>query len=165
MFSLWDYYEEEETKRLVKNDLRSLEWRVLDFLKKYALGKDNAISGKSLMLQFDLGNTAGVRKIIKSIRTSNISNTIIGSNNNGYFIPYHDEYAKSVSLMLNKTLSMIETMVAIMPSSESILHKAIGYYYKNVEKVVEGQMQIQFNGWEREIIRKYAEKYTEEKGE
>ena len=107
---------------------------VLDFLKKYALGKDNAISGKSLMLQFDLGNTAGVRKIIKSIRTSNISNTIIGSNNNGYFIPYHDEYAESVSLMLNKTLSMIETMVAIMPSSESILHKAIGYYYKNVEK-------------------------------
>lgn len=156
---LFSYHAFEKPQRLAKNDLKSIEHRVLRFLKTSALGKKNAVSGKELMHLFDLNSTAEVRKIIKSIRTSDLSNTIVASSSKGYYIPYKDEYIEGVSLMLNRTLSMVETMIALMPASAEILHKAIGHHYKTTEKAVEGQTQMQFKGWEREVINKYAEKY------
>lgn len=152
---------EQESKRLVDNDLSSLDYRVLKYLKEYALGKENAVSGETIKEYFGLGSTAEVRKIIKNIRISNVVNTIIGSNNNGYFIPYKYEYVKAVSLMLNRAISSVETIIYMMPSSAEILHKFIGDLYKRVEKSVEGQTQMRFNDWEQEVLRKFAEKYEE----
>lgn len=150
------------SKRLVKKDLTSLQWSLLEYLKKYALGEKNAVSGKILAYQFDLRNTAEIRKIIKALRTSTEVNVIIGSNNKGYYIPFKDEYIDSISLMLNKTLSMVETAINLFPASADIMHKAVGFHYKKRDKGVHNQIQIQFNGWEREVINRYAEKYKEQ---
>ena len=153
------------SKRLVKSDLTSLQWRLLDYLKKYALGEKNAVKGRELAYQFGLRNTAEVRTIIKKLRTSPQVQVIIGSNNRGYYIPYKDEYINSISLMLNKTLSMVETAINLFPASAEIIHKAVGYHYKKRDKGVHNQEQIRFNEWERELINRYAEKYVEDKND
>lgn len=150
------------SKRLVKKDLNNLQWSILNYLKKYALGEKNAVSGKHLAFQFGLNNTAEVRAVIKHLRTSSEVSVVIGSNNKGYYIPFEDEYIKSISLMLNKTLSTVETAINLFPASAEIIHKAVGYHYKKVDKGSHNQIQIQFNKWEREIINRYAEKYKGE---
>ncbi len=147
------------SKRLVKSDLNNLQWSLLKYLKQYALGSKNAVKGRELAYQFNLKTTAEVRKIIKQLRTSPQVQVVIGSNSNGYFIPFEDEYIKSISLMLNKTLSMVETAINLFPASAEIIHKAVGYHYKKRDKGVHNQAQLRFNNWERELINRYAEKY------
>lgn len=157
--------QEKESKRLVDNDLSSLDYRVLKYLKEYALGKENAVSGETIKEYFGLGSTAEVRKIIKNIRISNVVNTIIGSNNKGYFIPYRDEFDEAVELLVDKVVSMLKTTIYTFPAIHKFLHAMIGKYYKEVDKAVEGQIQMKFLGHEREIIRKFAEKYEIEIGD
>lgn len=159
-YSIFDA-EMQVSKRLVRNDLTSLQWRLLDYLKEYALGEENAVGGRELKYKFNLKSTAEVRKIIKTLRTSPQVNLIIGSNNKGYYIPFKDEYIKSVTMVINRALSGIETAINLMPSIESVLHKAIGYYYKKADKGSHNQEQIQFNGWEQ-VINRFAEKYKGE---
>ncbi len=150
------------SKRLVKNDLNNLQWLILDYLKHNALGVKNAVSGKKIAFEFGLSNTAEVRKVIKALRTSPQVQVVIGSNNRGYYIPFEDEFIDSISLTLNKTLSMIETTINLFPASAEILHKAVGYHYKKRDRANHGQRQIRFNGWEQELINRYAEKYRGE---
>lgn len=159
-FSIFDE-EMVVSKRLVKKDLNNLQWSILNYLKEYALGEKNAVSGKYLAYYFGMRNTAEVRKVIKHLRTSPEVSVIIGSNNKGYYIPFEDEYIKSISLTLNKALSMVETAINLFPASAEIIHKAVGYHYKKTDKGSHNQRQIQFNGWEEELINRYAEKYKE----
>lgn len=151
------------SKRLVKSDLNNLQWTILDYLKHNALGVKNAVSGGKLAFEFGLSNTAEVRKVIKALRTSPQVQVVIGSNSRGYYIPFEDEFIESITLTLNKALSMVETVINLFPASAEIIHKAVGYHYSKRDKASNNQMQIQFNGWERELINRYAEKYRGEK--
>jgi len=152
-----------EVQAPAKNDLSSLQWNILKYLKENALGKENAISGKDLAIVFNLENTSQVRYNIKKIRVSKIIDTVIGSDRQGYFIPYQDEYEKSMQLLVSKTFSMIETCIKQYPKAKDMLHKVVGYQFKTTNKAQEGQFQMQFNGWESEIINKFAGSYKEVK--
>lgn len=66
MTNLFNYESQQPTK-LVKKDLKTPEWVLFDYLKKHALGKENAIKGKILMEQLGLNSTAEVRKTIKGV--------------------------------------------------------------------------------------------------
>lgn len=151
------------SKRLVKTDLKTQDYVILNYLKKYALGTKNKVSGRHLADVFGFENTAKIRQHIKRLRIDPTVDVIIGSDSGGYYIPTQEEYIGSVQLMLGKTLSQIATIVNMYPRAEKIIQAVAGYHFKRLDKAVEGQTQIQFNGWEREYIKRYADGYLEEK--
>lgn len=146
-----------------KSDLNAVEQGLLDYLKANSSGKENAVKGKDLMLIFGFNNTAEVRKTIKKLRISFQVTERISSCNNGYYIPYEDEFLEGVGLLLNKTLSMIQTVINQFPASAKILWKAVGYHYKKTDKALQGQTQIRFTGHEQDFINRYAKKYEGER--
>jgi len=148
------------SKRLVDNNgLTTEDYNVLNFLKRVALGKKNIQSGTDIMERFGFDNTAQVRTIIKTLRTNKSVDVKIASDSKGYWIPTQDEYIQGVQLMLNKTLSQVETIVNMYPRSEKIIQAVAHLVWKSVDKAAQGQVQIDFNGWEEETINHFAEKY------
>lgn len=148
------------SKRLVDDKgLTTQDYNVLNFLKRVALGKRNIQSGTDIMERFGFDNTAQVRAIIKTLRTNKTVDVKIASSPKGYYIPTEDEYIEGVQLMLDKTLSQVETIVNMYPRAEKIIQAVAHVIYKSVDKAPQGQTQIQFNGWENETINHFAEKY------
>ena len=151
------------SKRLVDDKgLTTQDYNVLNFLKRVALGKENKVSGRDIADRYGFDDTAKVRTIIKKLRIHKSVDVKIASDSKGYWIPTEDEYIQGVQLMLNKTLSQVETIVNMYPRSEKIIQAVAHVIYKGVDKAPQGQMQIQFNGWEEETINHFAEKYMEE---
>lgn len=168
MRTLFDYYGEEvkESKRLVDNsNLNSNDYYVLEYLKQNGLGKKNKVSGSELQKMFGYDSTVKVRNHIKKLRNDPTVDVIIGSDNGGYYIPTQDEYFESVALMLNKTLSQVETIVKMYPRSAKMVHIVASSTYKKVDKAPLRQTQIKFNGWERDFIKRFADDYLEIEGE
>ena len=152
------------SKRLVDNNgLTTEDYNVLNFLKRVALGKKNIQSGTDIMERFGFDNTAQVRTIIKTLRTNKTVDVKIASSPKGYYIPTEEEYIDGIKLMLDKTLSQVETVVNMYPRAEKIIQAVAHVIYKSVDKAPQGQMQIQFNGWENETINHFAEKYMNQK--
>lgn len=157
----WLKQNESETK-LVKNDLITLEHRLLGFLKTNALGRVNVVSGSELARQFGLESTVQVRQVIKKLRNSPTVDVKIGSCKDGYFIPTRDEYLESIQYMLKKTLSQIKTTIKMYPRATAIIHKVAHEELKTNNTAVDGQMQIKFNGWENDIIKLFADGYIDD---
>ena len=154
------------SKRLLDDKgLTTQDYNVLNFLKRVALGKRNIQSGTDIMERFGFDNTAQVRAIIKTLRTNKTVDVKIASSPKGYYIPTEDEYIEGVQLMLDKTLSQVETIVNMYPRAEKIIQAVAHVIYKGVDKAPQGQTQIQFNGWENETINHFAEKYMNLKKE
>ena len=84
------------SKRLVKNNLNTIQWRILNHMKVYAVGEENALNGSTLAYRFDITKEA-LRKHIARIRKR--QEIIIGSSNNkGYYIPLEEEKARGVKI-------------------------------------------------------------------
>ena len=148
------------SKRLVDNQgLTTDHYNVLNFLKRVALGKANKVSGRDIADRYGFDDTAKVRTIIKKLRIHKSVDVKIASDSKGYWIPTEDEYIQGVQLMLNKTLSQVETIVNMYPRSEKIIQAVAHLVWKSVNKAAQGQVQIDFNGWEEETINHFAEKY------
>lgn len=162
--SIYDFLDSQpkNSKRLVKTDLHTLDYQILAYLKKHALGFKNKVSGQRLAVAFGFDSTAKVRNHIKRIRVDPSIHIIIGSDNRGYWIPTEDEYLQAIKFKLNKAISEVETIVNMYPRAAKIIQAVSGYVYKKVDKSVQGQMQIKFNGWEQDMINHYAEKYMKE---
>lgn len=150
---------EKTSKRLVKRDLNTIHYEVLDYLKKHALGSKNKVSGHDLMLQFGLESTAQVRNIIKKLRTSPTIDVVIGSDKMGYFIPFMSEYKEAVQYKINKAKSEMITAIKMYPEAVKEFHAILGNAYNESNKAPQGQMQIKFNGWEKDI-NYFADKYV-----
>ena len=153
-----------ESKRLVKSDLHSIDYMVLDYLKNNALGSNNKVTGDKLASVFGYDNTAKIRGHIKRIRVDTSVDVIIGSDNGGYWIPTEEEMLDAVMYKLNKAISEVETVIHMYPRAAKMIQAVCGYVHKKVDKTPQGQMQIQFNGWEREFINRFADKYLIETG-
>lgn len=163
--TIYDWLEKQpkDSKRLVKNDLKTIDHEILNYLKKYALGLKNKVSGQLLATIFNFDSTNKVRYHIKRLRVDPTVSIIIGSDSKGYWIPTEDEYLQAIQFKLNKAISEVETIVNMYPRSAKIIQAVSGYVYKQVDKSVQGQEQIQFNGWENDFINKFADKYMGDK--
>lgn len=161
----WLERQPKDSKRLVKNNLNTLDYQVLNYLKRKALGSQNKITGNELMLVFDLNNTSQVRKIINKLRNDPTIHVKIGSDSKGYYIPTKEEELRSIKYKMNRTIGEIETMLNMYPPAAEMLHRVIGFINKSTDKSTQGQMQIRFNDWENETINHYADKYLIDKGE
>lgn len=153
--------------RLVNNNgLTSLHYRVLDYLKHNALGKENIKNSNDIIEYFYLDSSVQVRNLIRDLRTHPSVDVVIGSTVKGYYIPKQDELIEAVSYMIGKTLSQIETLVNMFPPSADAIHRVAQFFYQKADKAPQGQQQMKFNGWEKDYITRYADDYIKklEKG-
>ena len=144
-------------KRLVAKDyMHNLEWGVYEELKQH-LTKEHSIKADSLAELFEI-NTRTLRDVIDNIRSKQQAK-IIGDSN-GYYIGTRAEFDKWFSGRMKRTLSSIETTLNMNPEADKIIYWFLNKYCKTA--VQQGQSQLQFNGWEREFIRQFAEDYKKE---
>ena len=126
------------SKRLVKNKLNTIQWRILNHMKVYAVGEENAISGSTLAERFNITPTL-FRYHISRIRKR--QEIIIGSSKNkGYYIPLEEEKAQALRYAENKTLSELENRIKQNPAFALKAFKTINETLKKANKAHEGQM-------------------------
>jgi len=148
---------EETSKRLVKKDyMHTLEWNVYNELKSH-LTKENAIKASELAQLFDI-DTRTLREIIATLRSKQYAK-IIGDNN-GYYIGTVDEFNEWIGARLKRTLTSIGTTLDLNPDKKKIIYWFLNEYYR--ESVAQGQQKMQFNDWDSEFIRQFAEDYKKE---
>jgi hypothetical protein len=143
-----------QSKRLVgRNYMTGLMGPIYRELKKH-LTKDNAIKAMDLAEIFDI-DTRQLRKVIEQLRSQ--QNAKIIGDNNGYYIGTKEEFEEWIGMRIKRTLTSVGTTLDLNPGAKKII-----FWYLNTIKRTElapGQTQIQFNGWEREFIRQFAEDY------
>jgi len=148
---------EEPTKRLVKKDyMHTLEWNVYNELKRH-LTKENAIKASDLAQLYNI-DTRTLRDIIETLRSKQYAK-IIGDNN-GYYIGTVDEFNEWYGARLKRTLTSIGTTLDLNPDKKKIIYWFLNEYYR--ESVAQGQQKMQFNDWDSEFIRQFAEDYKKE---
>lgn len=156
---LFEELEAQDSKRLVKNVLKSFEYRLLDYLKNNCVGRENALNG------YELGKAFGVdsKKIRYHIaRLRKHQSVVIGSHiKDGYYIPLAVEKKESLRYAESKVLSEVEARIRQNPDFLLTLYKHIHIIKHNLEGAVQGQITIQFNGWEKDYNR-YGDKYIKE---
>lgn len=151
---------ENTSKRLVKNKLNTIQWRILSHMKVYAVGEKNAISGGALADRFDITPTL-LRNHISRIRKH--QEIIIGSSKNkGYYIPLEEEKERALRYAENKTLSELETRVRQNPTFALKAFKKLNETLKTTDKAVQGQMKMLLSGYENETVNYFGDKYLEE---
>lgn len=143
-----------QSKRLVgRNYMTGLMGPIYRELKNH-LTKDNAIKAMDLAELFDI-DTRQLRKVIEQLRSQ--QNAKIIGDNNGYYIGTKEEFEEWIGMRIKRTLTSVGTTLDLNPGAKKII-----FWYLNTIKRTElapGQTQIQFNGWEREFIRQFAEDY------
>lgn len=146
--------DQNKSKRLVgKNYMTGMLGPIYRELKNH-LTKDNAIKAVDLAELYDM-DTRTLRKIIEQLRSQ--QNAKIIGDNNGYYIGTKEEFEEWIGMRLKRTLTSVGTTLDLDPGAKKII-----FWYLNTIKRTEparGQTQIQFNGWEREFIRQFAEDY------
>jgi hypothetical protein len=143
--------------RLVKSKMNTFDWELRRFLLENCLGEENGV------VQIDLAEYYGVkvttiRASLKKIKT--LTDTKIGMIGRLVFIPRtFDELVRGMRYSVSKTKSHMESDIMQNPSLAGYYHAMISKYYKKANKAPQGQLQIKFNGWERDSIDYYGERY------
>lgn len=156
----WLESQDKDSKRLVKNNLNSFEYRLLDYLKENCVGLDNAENGYKIGLEFGVSETK-IRYHISKLRKE--QSVIIGSHiKHGYYIPLQSEKNESLQYAQSKVLSELETRIRQNPEFILNVYKKLHEISKNIDIVVQNQISMQLNGWEKDH-NMFGDKYV--KGE
>jgi len=153
--------EKSKTTRLVLKDyMHTIEHEVKAVLVGH-LTKENAISAQALAELFEI-DTRQLRDVIASLRSK--QNAKIIGDNNGYYIGTEEEFDEWIHSRIKRTFSSLQTTLDLSPNSTNLFYWLLNKYDKT--GIAKGQTQLQFNGWEREFIRQFAEDYDKNlKGE
>ncbi len=142
------------SKRLVdKYYMTTLEWEVYNEFKRH-LTKENAISAYQLSEMFMI-DTRQLRDVITTLRNK-MGAKIIGDVN-GYYIGTKEEFELWIISRMKRTLTSMKTTLDLYPGAKNLMYWFLNGY--DNKGIAQGQQQLQFNGWEREFIRQFAEDY------
>ena len=98
-----------------------------------------------------------LRKSIKRLRK--YQEVIIGSNSKGYWIALQDEQKEATQMLLNRLLSSIDTLTDIAPQYYNAIYSHLNQRVKKLDLATQGQLKIQFNGWETPTVNRFGNKY------
>lgn len=147
--------------RIVDNKLNTTQWNVLNYLKENCVGKANALNGVVIATELGL-TTEQFRYHIARIREH--QDVIIGSSRKyGYYIPLREEYREAVKYQQNKALNSIRRNAKNDASFILKAYKILNDVAKSLDGVSQGQLRIQFNGWENEEENFFGDKYVNNK--
>lgn len=153
----WLENQDKESKRLVYNKLNSFEYNLLNYLKENCVGLENAKKGFELGEVFGVG-AVKIRYHIAKIRKQ--QSVVIGSTTkNGYFIPLQSEKENSLLYSQSKVLSELETRIRQNPEFILVVYKKLHQIRKNIDIVLQGQISMQLNGWEKDF-NMFGDKYV-----
>jgi hypothetical protein len=148
------------SKRLVKNHMTTYEWNILNHLKGNHVSRKNVISASKLSDMFNT-DARQLRTHIRRIRE--FQNVIISSCQDGYYIPTEDEQKEANRTLLNHTLSQMDTVINNNPKLIGIFYKRLNEKLKTLDTATQNQIVMQFNGWERETVNYFGDKYITKK--
>lgn len=145
--------------RLAVNKLTTLEHEILKHLKKYCVGKENAIKGWILASSFNIGQEK-LRRHLSNIKK--YQEVIIGSDKKeGYYIPLEKEKDEALAYSENKTLGHLENSVMQNPSFVLRAYKLLNKTLAKAPKEIQNQIRMQLTGYENETVNYYGDKYLE----
>ena len=151
-----EQYQKPLPTRLVdKHYMHNLEWGVYEELKLH-LTKDYAIKACELAELFET-TTRQLRDVISTLRSK--QNAKIIGDSNGYYIGSELEFEQFMNPRTKRTMSSMKTTLDLDPNRIKLFYWLLNQYDKT--GILKGQTQLQFNGWEREFIRQFAEDYME----
>lgn len=140
--------------RLVKKDyMHTIEWEVYNELKTH-LTKTQSISAPDLAYMFGI-NIRSLRDIIATLRTK--QNAKIIGDSNGYYIGTEQEFEEYMKARIKRSLTSLKTTLDLDPRVKSLVYWFLNRYEN--KGIAKGQTQVQFNGWEREMIRQFADDF------
>lgn len=152
----WLEQQDKDSKRLVWNKLNSFEYELLNYLKEHCIGVENAINGKVLANVFGVKETK-IRYHIAKLRKE--QSVIIGSSiKDGYYIPLQKEKKQALQYAESKVLSELETRIRQNPEFVLVVYKKLHQVRKNLDVVLQGQISMQLNGWEKDF-NMFGDKY------
>jgi len=155
-----DFLNEKTTsKRLVKERLHTLEHVVLKDLKTYHVSKKNAVNMSKLAYRYDVSDR-DMRTIIKHLRT--YQDVMVSSCSNGYYIPLESEQDTANQMIISRALSSLDTMIDINNKYILIAYKHLNERLKTLDTATQNQMKMQFNGWERDTVNRFGDKYIKD---
>lgn len=145
--------------KIVENKLTTKQWEILNFLKKYGVGKENALSGQLSAEEMKIKKNA-LRKNISAIRKK--QEIIIGSDTMiGYYIPLREELKEALAYSENKALSHLKSSINQNPSFALKVFKMTHEWLKQAPKELQDQLKMKFNGWETDTVNYVGDKYAE----
>ena len=138
--------------------MKTIDYAILEYLEQNAIGRSNAIKGKTIAYIFGI-STMQVRKSIARIRK--YQDIIVGSDiKYGYYIPLKKEVKKALMYAENKTLSELENRIKQNPAFALKAYKTINETLKKASTAHEGQ--IYFNEeLKEEYTMIYGDSYVE----
>jgi len=151
----YDYVD--ELRRLVDVDyMNTLCWNVYKYLTKHCLTKKNRISMMALSKMFTPHSKDGreMRDVIQTIKMKQVAK--IGTIG-GYYIMSKEEYDREIARAKKRIETIIQVSQSQFPEIRKWLHARTEEH--KGEWIAQGQMQIQFTGYERLFIRQFAEDY------
>lgn len=148
------------SKRIVKNKLSTMQWEILNYLKENAIGKENAIFGVVLASEFGLTDKM-LRYHISRIREH--SDLVIGSSVKlGYYIPLQKEFKESIKYQQNRALNTLRRNAKHDHNFILKAYKILNDVARSLDHVSQGQLKMQFNGWENEEVNFFGDKYVKD---
>lgn len=153
--------DENKSKRLVKNHLSSFEYNLLRELKRNHVSKLRAVSVKELAERYGI-NDRQIREHIKRLRKH--QDVRISSCSKGYYIPLISEQLESDRMMISHATSAMDTVIDINNKYILILYKHLNERVKSLDTATQGQLKMQFNGWENDSVNYFGDKYLKGKG-
>lgn len=143
--------------RIVENKLNTLEWEILDYLKEYCVGKNNAVKGWILAKSFNITEVS-LRTHLSKIKKH--QEVIIGSDKKlGYYIPLESEKDEALAYSQNKALGHLKNAVMQNPTFALKAYKLLNETLKKAPKEVQNQIRMKLTGHETETVNYYGDKY------
>jgi hypothetical protein len=147
-----------KTTPLVVNKLTTIEWNIVNYLKANHVSRANAISAEKLSELFSGMDERQLRKHVARIREH--QNVIVSSCGQGYYIPTIDEQRDANRTLVKHALSEIDTVLNNNPKLIGIFYKHLNEKVKTLDMATQNQLKMQFNGWEREVVNYFGDKYV-----
>ena len=148
--------------RTYENRMTGYEWEIYNYLKGYHVGSHKAISYEELCDKFQM-NDREMRESIERIKRFKFSFVVIGSSDNGIFIPTRQERAMATAKYKQTAMSYVENQVANDPATLNDFYVLLNELKEKYPAPVQGQVQASFDGNKKEDVNYVGDKYLKDK--
>jgi hypothetical protein len=137
--------------KLVDKKLSTLHWEVYNYLKENHMGKDNKIGMFELSENLIISDRR-LRLIIKDIIESQEVKTVIGSDQNGYYVASNEqELGEAIAMIKSRLKGTLKRYFASTPNDRKWLYNYLRELEQEYDTAPQGQTVAQFNGTEKDI--------------
>lgn len=138
--------------------MTTTEYMIYDYLKQNCVGMSHAIPMRELG---ELYNMSGreIRQAIENIKRFKLGYTVIGSTDDGWFIPLSHEREIATAKYKQTAMSMIESQVANDPQTLNDFYILLNQLRDKYPAPCQNQTQATFDNQPRKDVNYVGDKY------